>query len=117
MTDWNAMEFCARGEASFMETWVKIVREGRDQEQAWIDELRARGFKAAHPNDGWVDRERSILTFCYPQFDSGAGAGDLVMLGWASDPKSWRPVMLTEDVSTTWLGYNKKFRFIDAPTA
>lgn len=114
MTDWNQMEGLCRGAPEFVDAWVKIVRQGRDEERAWVHDLIEQGYKAAHPNDGWVNRKDNILTFCYPQFDHDAGVGDRVMLGWASDPKSWRPVVLVEDVSTTWLGSNKKFRFKDA---
>lgn len=44
--------------------------------------LRRNGVKAAHPDDGWVNRERNGVRFCYPQFNDGAGVGDTVALGW-----------------------------------
>jgi hypothetical protein len=48
----------------------------------WVADLRARGIKAAHPDDGWVNRERNTIHFCYPQFrDRSLGVGDLIALG------------------------------------
>lgn len=116
MTDWNQMEVLCRGAPEFVDAWVKIVRQGRDDERAWVRELIRQGYKAAHPNDGWVNRKDNILTFCYPQFDHGAGVGDRVMLGWASGIQYLRPIVLTEDVSRSVFGYDKRFRFVDAPS-
>lgn len=54
-----------------------------EQQQAeWIAALRDAGVKAAHPDDGWVDRVENTVYFCYPQFDDGVGIGDLIALGW-----------------------------------
>jgi hypothetical protein len=48
----------------------------------WIEELRFRGVKAAHPDDGWVLRESNEVTLTYPQFNDGLCVGDLLALGW-----------------------------------
>lgn len=66
---------------AFLESWGNALKESREKEREWIDDLRAQGFKAAHPYDGWVDRADKVLTFSYPQFNDGAGIGDKVMLG------------------------------------
>lgn len=59
------------------------VAGGMERDQAeWIAALRAAGVKAAHPDDGWVDREHNEVFFCYPQFDDGVKVGDLIALGW-----------------------------------
>lgn len=59
------------------------IAAAMDREQAaWIAELRAGGAKAAHPDDGWVDRKRDIVRLVYPQFNDGAKSGDLIALGW-----------------------------------
>lgn len=63
---------------------------------AWCNELRALGFDAAHPNDGWVDRERLRVTLCYPQFDQGVRVGSKIMLGWPGDAHTWRAVEIIE---------------------
>lgn len=59
-----------------------IASTMEQQQAAWIAELRAAGVKAAHPDDGWVDRELDTVYFCYPQFDDGVSVGDLIALGW-----------------------------------
>jgi hypothetical protein len=52
-----------------------------DDKQAWIARLRAHGVKAAHPDDGWVDRRQNKVHLCYPQFNDGLEVGDLLALG------------------------------------
>lgn len=96
MSDWDALMNCAKGDPGHVAEWQQIVRDGQAQEARWVASLREQGFKAAHPNDGWVDRERQELTLCYPQFDDGVKVGDHVMLGWPTDPPArWRPVLIT----------------------
>lgn len=73
--------------------WAKICHEAHDRDEAWIAMLRREGIKAAHPDDGWVDRENNTVHFAYPQFNDGAGIGDKIALGWASD--KWRIVTIT----------------------
>jgi hypothetical protein len=60
---------------------VTIDRRMADEQRAWVAELRAQGVKAAHPDDGWVKRDRNTVHLCYPQFDDGLRAGDLLALG------------------------------------
>lgn len=101
MTDYNQMRNAVSGKASGVALWLSICNEAEQKEKSWIEDLRARGFKAAHPNDGWVDRENNTLHFAYPQFNDGAGVGDLVMLGWPSDGiEKLRPVRLTGTTGT-----------------
>lgn len=58
----------------------------RQAEQvAWIAALRGAGVKAAHPDDGWVNRERNTVHLAYPQFNDGLSVGDLLALGWPGD--------------------------------
>jgi hypothetical protein len=59
-----------------------IANDMERQQTEWIAGLRAAGIKAAHPDDGWVDRENNIVTLCYPQFNDGIEPGDLIALGW-----------------------------------
>jgi hypothetical protein len=75
----HAMNF---NDKAFAERWAEICDEHKKSESAWIAGLRAAGVKAAHPDDGWVDRDANTVTFAYPQFNDGAQAGDLVALGY-----------------------------------
>lgn len=69
------------GPASVVSAYRRIERDQQAQERAWVAELRELGVKAAHPDDAWVDRHRDRVRFCYPQFDDGPEAGDLIALG------------------------------------
>jgi hypothetical protein len=95
----NAQEMiglCQTSNPGFAQLWADICIEGERKEKEWIAALRSHGVKAAHPNDGWIDREKNELHFCYPQFNDGAGIGDIVALGWASDaPGKTKFVRLT----------------------
>jgi hypothetical protein len=65
-------------------------------EREWIDRLREMGAKAAHPDDGWVNRHERKVHLAYPQFDDGLAVGDLLALGWP-----WRTTRLVRVVSTS----------------
>lgn len=67
--------------SSIGESWMRIGREMEAEKKAWIADLRAYGVKAAHPNDGWVDREKHEVFLCYPQFNDGVTVGDTIALG------------------------------------
>lgn len=84
-----------RGDPKFISLWNQICQEREDEERLWIADLRSKGFKAAHPNDGWVNRETNEVFFSYPQFNDGADIGDLVMLGWPWKNGNHRPIRLT----------------------
>lgn len=75
-----------RGVRSVVELWKKIGDDMRTEEQKWIADLRSIGIKAAHPDDGWIERKKSehhdFVQFCYPQFDDGVAVGDKIALGW-----------------------------------
>lgn len=105
---------CVSGEAKFVALWHQICDEQDADQRKWVDSLRASGFKAAHPNDGWVNRKDNEVYFAYPQFNDGAAIGDLVMLGWPWDKKSWRPVRLI-GMRVTALGKMKWWQFEDMP--
>lgn len=105
------MKELVSGKHEFVELWHNICDKQEEDEAKWIKRLRANGFKAAHPNDGWVDRENNTLHFAYPQFNDGADVGDMVMLGWPSDsPDKSRAVRLTGIKG----GFLKLFTFVDA---
>lgn len=74
------------GEFDRVATAVEIDRDMQRAESEWVDDLRRRGVKAAHPDDGWVDRENDTVQLVYPQFNDRPSIGDRIALGWG-----WRP--------------------------
>lgn len=60
---------------------IDIDRRMVADERAWVAHLRQMGISAAHPDDGWVDREANKIHLCYPQFNDGLKVGDLLALG------------------------------------
>jgi len=83
------------GAPQFVALWNTVVKESEASKANWVSALRKSGFKAAHPNDGWVDRQNNKLKLVYPHFDDGVEVGSLVMLGWHFDaPSKHRPVRL-----------------------
>ena len=65
--------------------WHAICDQADRDKAKWCDELKGQGVKAAHPDDGWVDREKNSVYFAYPHFDLGVQVGDLIALGWHFD--------------------------------
>jgi hypothetical protein len=86
--------------------WNQICKEADTEKSLWIEKLRAEGYKASHPNDGWVDRKEKILTFCYPHFDDGCKEGDLVMLGW--DFKDQQSIRLLKQETESFMAKASK---------
>lgn len=81
------------GPPEVMARWAEICHEADRKEDEWIEALRADGVKAAHPDDGWVDRESDSVYFAYARFNDGVNAGDRIALGCAD---KWRIVTVTE---------------------
>ena len=77
----------------FVITYANICRKVQEEKRVWVDMLRSNGIKAAHPDDGWVNRKENKVHFAYPQFDDGISIGDKVALG---HPKKWRVVEITD---------------------
>lgn len=63
-------------------TWDSIGEKVASEEATWIATLRSLGIKAAHPDDGWVDREENYVVFAYPYFNDEPQVGDLIVLGY-----------------------------------
>jgi len=84
-----------------IENAINFERKYEHDEKEWVEMLRRNGFKAAHPNDGWVNREENKVQLVYPQFDDGLKVGDKMMLGWHSDEKYWRPIRIIEKIEST----------------
>lgn len=62
--------------------WDQVGAEMAHDQARANAQLRAQGVKAAHPDDGWVDRQCNSVQFVYPAFDDGVQVGDLIALGW-----------------------------------
>ncbi len=87
----------------FAKTWADACRQGQVEQDNWIAALRAEGVKAAHPDDGWVDRERNEVRPSYPQFNDGVAVGDVIALGWPSRHRLVRVTSVgTYGVIGTW---------------
>lgn len=71
--------------------YVTITLKQQRELNAWVDKLRAMGVKAAHPDDGWVDRERQTVRLQNAQFDDGLKRGELLALG---SPDRYRVVLV-----------------------
>jgi hypothetical protein len=65
----------------FLASFVRASQEYDEKEDEWVKTLRLSGVKAAHPDDGWVNRTKNCFQFSYPQFNDGVSVGDLVALG------------------------------------
>jgi hypothetical protein len=84
------------GEVGFIRSFAQICRESDRANERWVNNLISEGYDAAHPNDGWVDRENNNFILQYPQFNRGVKVGSKVMLGWHFDTKTHRPVEVVE---------------------
>lgn len=73
-----------------MNFFAEAIEKIEKQKEDWISKLRKQGFKASHPNDGWVNRIDNKVCLCYPQFNEGLKVGDKMMIG--SSDKDERPV-------------------------
>ena len=69
------------GRPDLIKRWDKITREQKQAKAEWIKTLIGLGIKAAHPDDGWVDRTENYVDFCYPHFNFKPKVGDLICLG------------------------------------
>jgi len=83
----------ASGKPEFVRAWADVCIKAQKSLDEWIALLRSQGVKAAHPDDGWIDRENNRLHFAYPQFNDGVSVGSLVALG---RPGKYRLVKLTD---------------------
>ena len=83
------------GNPEFIKVYDNISEEYDKAHNIWVQKLIHDGFKASHPNDGWVDREHNTVLFCYPHFDNHPEVGDMIMLGSHTNYNN-RPVRVTE---------------------
>ena len=50
------------------------------KDEELIKRLRSEGVKAAHPDDGWHEREKHYIQLSYPLFNDGVDVGDRIAL-------------------------------------
>lgn len=91
------------GNLDHIARWHQICAAADAAEDKWIADLRIIGIKAAHPDDGWVDRKISnshdFIQLQYPQFDDGLKVGDLIALG---HPDRYRVRKVLDIKPKTW---------------
>ena|SRR5215216_113523 len=95
------------GSHPFAKTFIEVSKEAQRDEKAWIDRLIKKGIKAAHPDDGRVNREENTVTFSYPYFDFGVEVGDKIVLGW---PDKYR-VVKVKDITHGRIGMLTYYHF------
>lgn len=100
----------ATGTSEFVNHWRRVCDDLERAHRAWIARLRAEGVKAAHPDDGWVDRIRSTVTLSFPDFNDGAATGDLVALG---SHDHHRLVRIVEVLPPSWMMDCERWRFVE----
>jgi hypothetical protein len=81
----------------FIETWNAVRQQMADEQQIWIANLREQGVKAAHPDDGWVNRKENFVYLEYCQYNDGLKVGDVLALGWPGDHRLVRITEKEED--------------------
>jgi len=95
--------------------FARRAAEYASGERQWVAALRAAGVKAAHPDDGWVDREHSEVQFVYPQFNDGVTEGDVIALGWHDGHRLVRITQVRRSWSLTGNGEVVRYRFEEQP--
>jgi hypothetical protein len=98
----------------FLDSFVSITCQMNREQREWIASLRARGVKAARPDDGWVNRQYSYFRMQYPAFDDAPGFGDWVALG---NPRSYRLVRVIAVLQHGSLFPHTRYYFNPTPLA
>lgn len=106
-------EIIGRGSVGldFVKNYANYQSQYARMEKEWIEMLRRNGIKAAHPDDGWVDRSENSIHFSYPQFNDNPQVGDLIMLGWPNDPKRIVRVVMILPYLSFIIDNNVKYMF------
>ena len=73
-------------------------RKRREIENKRISYFRSINIKAAHPDDGWVDRENNTVILEYPIFQNEISVGDKIVL-YENLSYKYRIVEVTEVLS------------------
>jgi hypothetical protein len=66
----------------FRRLWADAERAQERNLTQCLKMLRAGyGIAAMHPDDGWVNREKNTIVFCYPRYRGEVMVGSMVALG------------------------------------
>lgn len=82
----------SRAGDEFASLFHQAEQRDRSMTAAWVGFLLGHGYCAAHPDDGWVNRDKNEIVMQYPHFNAGITQGGLVALGWHG---KWRSVRIT----------------------
>lgn len=86
------------GKHEFVDRWKQNCLKRQIEEDKWIESLRSKGVKAAHPDDGHVDRENNVIRMAYPDFNDGLEVGCLMALGGRNE---FRIVKIVDKIEET----------------
>lgn len=89
-------------------TFARLTREYEANQLEWARTLMRQGIKAAHPDDGWVDRKKNTFVLMYPEFRSDISVGSLVALG---NHEKYRLVRVTGEVDSLFKGFGLEPRY------
>ena len=75
-----------------VDLWESITADNESAERNWTEILRSAGVKLAHPDDGWVERDRNTFSLSwYPAFNDNPQVGDLIAFGSPPQTNHYRP--------------------------
>ena len=94
---------------SFYKIFSDIVIEDKCHIRKWIDNLQQRGICAAHPDDGWVNRNTNEVIMTYPYFCKNLKVNDIIVLG---DYRKYRVVRIIA-IREAYIGNFKYYKFIE----
>lgn len=66
---------------AFYKGYCEAVDKRKNDLDEWVEQLKTTGIKAAHPDDGWVNREDNEVHLAYPHFERKIDVGDTIALG------------------------------------
>ena len=100
---------CQSNNSEMIDNWNKICREQKEEMGKYIAELREKGIKALHPNDGWVNREENYFQLVYPDFNDGVNVGDKVMLSFGKG--NCERLVIVKDIKTNI--FDRKYYYFE----
>lgn len=95
----------------FAKLFNEAVSKSRLESIEWLAKLKNDGIVAAHPEDGWVDRNKNQIIFVHAYFMNAViDVGDRVVIG---NPKKYRIVRIIEvvDAGPIWNALNPGTKF------
>jgi hypothetical protein len=83
----------------FVTLYAKEAQKQIFDNEQWIKLLYKKGYKAAHPDDGWVNRKDNYVQLSHPHFVLHIEVGDLIALG---TPINYRTVKVSHSNKCAW---------------